>query len=113
MRILAGAKRHRIEPLAYVSALLTASSSEEVDLESLLPDIGIAAHPEHLLTHRRDEAEVAASARRRRTLRRAKTRESRLTPWRSRLGSIITRARCRLEPSHGFDQPKNFGFFLQ
>jgi hypothetical protein len=38
---------------------------------SLLPDVRIAAHPEHLLTYRRDEAEAAASARRRRTLRRA------------------------------------------
>jgi hypothetical protein len=31
--ILAGAKRHRIEPFAYVRALLTALSSNEVDLE--------------------------------------------------------------------------------
>jgi hypothetical protein len=64
--ILVGAKRHRIEPLAYVSALLTALSSTQVDLESLLPDVWIAAHPEHLLTYRRDEAETAAAARRRR-----------------------------------------------
>ena len=68
--ILAGAKRHRIEPLAYVSALLTALSSTEVDLESLLPDVWIAAHPEHVLTYRRDEAEAAATARRRRRERR-------------------------------------------
>src|SRR5262249_39967276 len=57
--ILAGAKRHRIEPLAYVSALLMALASNEVDLESLLPDVWIAAHPEHFLTYRRDEAEAA------------------------------------------------------
>ena len=68
--ILAGAKRHRIEPLADVSALLTALSSNEVDLESLLPDVWIAAHPEHFLTYRRDEAEAAAIARRRRRERR-------------------------------------------
>jgi transposase len=68
--ILAGAKRHRIEPLAYVRALLTALSSNEVDLETLLPDVWIAAHPEHFLTYRREEAEVAASARRRRRERR-------------------------------------------
>jgi hypothetical protein len=61
--ILAGAKRHRIEPFAYVSALLMALSSNEVDLESLLPDVWIAAHPEHFLTYRRDEAEAAAIAR--------------------------------------------------
>jgi hypothetical protein len=46
------------------------ASSNEVDLESLLPDVWIAAHPEHFLTYRRDEAEAAASARRRRRVRR-------------------------------------------
>ena len=51
---------------AYLSALLTALSSNEVDLESLMPDAWIAAHPEHLLQYRRDEAEAAAIARRRR-----------------------------------------------
>jgi transposase len=64
--ILANAKRYRIEPFAYVRALLVALSSDEVDLESLLPDVWIAAHPEHVLTYRRDEAEAAANARRRR-----------------------------------------------
>ena len=68
--ILAGAKRHRIEPFAYVSALLIALSSNHVDLASLLPDVWIAAHPEHFLTYRRDEAEAAAIARRRRRERR-------------------------------------------
>jgi transposase len=70
LSILAGAKRHRIEPLAYVSALLTALSSEPVDWESLRPDVWIAAHPEHFLTFRRDEAEAAAIERRRRRERR-------------------------------------------
>jgi transposase len=74
--ILANAKRYRIEPFAYVRALLIALSSDEVDLESLLPDVWIAAHPEHILKYRRDEAEAAANARRRRrAIRRAKTRE--------------------------------------
>jgi transposase len=70
--ILAGAKRHMIEPLAYVRALLTALSSNEVDLETLLPDVWIAAHPEHVLAYRREEeeAEAAAIARRRRRERR-------------------------------------------
>jgi hypothetical protein len=78
---LAGAKRHRIEPLAYVSALLMALSSPEVDLESLLPDVWIAAHPEYFLTHRRDEAEAAAIARRRRReRRRAKAPEHSRSP---------------------------------
>jgi len=79
--ILDGAKRHRIEPLAYVSALLTALSSTEVDLESLLPVVWIAAHPEHFLTYRRDEAEAAATARRRRReRRRAKAPEHSRSP---------------------------------
>jgi hypothetical protein len=68
--ILAGAKRHMIEPLAYVRALLTALSSNEVDLETLLPDVWIAAHPEHVLAYRHEEAEAAAIARRRRRERR-------------------------------------------
>ena len=73
MSVLASAKRHGIEPLAYVSELLVALSSDDVDLRSLLPDVWIAAHPEHFLQYRRDEAEAAARAReRRRADRRAK-----------------------------------------
>jgi transposase len=73
--ILANAKRHQIEPFAYVRALLVALSSGDVGLESLLPDVWIAAHPEHVLQYRRDEAEAAANARRRRrALRREKAR---------------------------------------
>ena len=49
---------------------LMARSSNEVDLESLLPASWITAHPEHFLTYRRDEAEAAAIARRRRRQRR-------------------------------------------
>jgi hypothetical protein len=75
--ILANAKRYQIEPFAYVRELLIALSSDSVDLESLLPDVWIAAHPEHVLQYRRDEAEAAASARRkRRALRRSKTAKS-------------------------------------
>jgi hypothetical protein len=59
--------------------LLTALSSDKVDLESLLPDVWIAAHPEHVLTYRRDEAEAAANVRRRRVIRREKARESSLS----------------------------------
>ena len=81
LSILAGAKRNRIEPMAYASALLTALSSEPVDLESLLPDVWIAAHPEYFLTHRREEAEAAAIARRRRReRRRAKAPEHSRSP---------------------------------
>ena len=75
MSILASAKRHGIEPFEYVRQLLIALSSADVDLRSLLPDVWIAAHPEHFLQYRRDEAETAARARkRRRENRRAKSK---------------------------------------
>jgi hypothetical protein len=74
-RILANAKRHHIEPFAYVRALLVALSSDKVDLESLLPDVWIAAHPEHVLTYSRDEGETAAARRRQRALRRAQAKQ--------------------------------------
>jgi hypothetical protein len=81
LSILAGATRHRIEPWAHVSALLTASSSEQVDWESLLPEVWITADSEHFLTYRRDEAEAAAIAyRRRRERRRAEASEHRRSP---------------------------------
>jgi hypothetical protein len=76
--ILAGAKRHRIERLAYVRPLLTALSSNEVDLETLLPDVWITVHLEHFLVYRREEAEAAAIARRER--RRAQAREHSRSP---------------------------------
>jgi transposase len=77
LSILAGAKRHRIEPFVYVRDLLVAISAGEVDWNSFLPDAWITAHPEHILQYRRDEAEAAArSRRRRRADRRAKTRQS-------------------------------------
>ncbi len=77
--ILAGAKRHRIEPFAYVRDLLITVPSDNVDLNSLLPDVWLAAHPEHVLTYRRDEAEAAAkSRRRRRACRREKAKEASL-----------------------------------
>ena len=81
MSILGGAKRHGIEPFEYVRQLLIALSSADADLRSLLPDVWIAAHPEHFLTYRRDEAEAAAIARRRRReRRRAKATERSRSP---------------------------------
>jgi transposase len=81
MSILGGAKRHGIEPFEYVRQLLIALSSADADLRSLLPDVWIAAHPEHFLTYRRDEAEAAAIARRRRReRRRAKAPERSRSP---------------------------------
>jgi hypothetical protein len=46
------------------------TSTTLICLESLLADVWIAAHPEHFLRYRRDEAEAAAIARRRRRERR-------------------------------------------
>ena len=73
--ILAGAKRHRLEPWAYVRDVLLRLSVGETDLEALLPDRWAASHPEHVLQHRLDESrrkaarqkkEAGATSRRRR-----------------------------------------------
>lgn len=68
LSILASAKRHMIEPFAYVRALLVALAADEVDLEPLLPDAWIKAHPEYIVAYRRDEAEAAANRRSKRRL---------------------------------------------
>jgi hypothetical protein len=74
LSILASAKRHLIEPFAYVRDLLIALSVDGADLEPLLPDNWIKAHPEHFLAYRRDEANAAAKARARRRLDRREKR---------------------------------------
>jgi hypothetical protein len=58
--------------------LLTALSSSDLNLRSLLPDIWIAGHPDHFLQYRRDEAEAAARARKRRRERRQAEPKSQL-----------------------------------
>jgi len=68
--ILAGAKRHRLEPWAYVRDVLLRLSAGEADLEALLPDRWASSHPEHVLKHRLDES-------RRKAARRKATRERR------------------------------------
>ncbi len=79
--ILANAKQYSIEPLAYVWALLVSLSSDDVDLESLLPDVWIAAHPEHRLKYRQDEAKTAAESHcRRRANRQARNRQQGRAP---------------------------------
>jgi transposase len=73
--ILAGAKRHHLEPWAYLRDVLFRLSAGETDLESLLPDRWAASHPEHVLQHRLDEARRrAARQKARREHRRAKAR---------------------------------------
>jgi transposase len=68
--ILAGAKRHHLEPWAYLRDVLLRLSAGETDLESLLPDRWAASHPEHVLQHRLDES-------RRKAARKKATRERR------------------------------------
>ena len=63
--IIAGAKRHRLEPLAYLREVilqLSVDSTREF-LETLLPDRWALAHPEHVLNHRLDESRQKAQRR--------------------------------------------------
>jgi hypothetical protein len=70
--ILAGAKRHRIEPWCYVRELLLRTNADDVRLEEMLPDRWAAEHPEAILTHRLGESRSRAiRARQRRAHRRA------------------------------------------
>ena len=71
--ILAGAKRHRIEPWCYVRELLLRLHTEDVRLEEMLPDRWAAAHPEAILNHRLEESRAKAiRTRARRAHRRAR-----------------------------------------
>jgi transposase len=63
--ILAGAKRHRLEPWAYLRDVLLHLSVGETDLERLLPDRWGASHPEQVLEHRLDESRRKASRKKR------------------------------------------------
>jgi transposase len=73
--IIAGAKRHRLEPWAYlydVILQLSVDASLEL-LVGLLPDRWALAHPEHVLDHRLEESRQKAQ---RRDQRRARRRRS-------------------------------------
>ncbi len=74
--IIAGAKRHRLEPWAYLNDVileLSVDASPE-SLERLLPDRWAAAHPEHVLNHRLDESRQKAQRRDQRRAERRRTR---------------------------------------
>jgi transposase len=63
--IIAGAKRHRLEPWAYLRDVimqLTVDASPD-QLTRLLPDRWALAHPEHVLTHRLEESRQKAQRR--------------------------------------------------
>jgi transposase len=73
--ILAGAKRHRIEPWAYVRELLMRLHADDERLEDMLPDHWAAQHPESVLTYRLEESRnKAAITRDRRSRRRAQAK---------------------------------------
>jgi transposase len=73
--ILAGAKRHRIEPWAYVRELLMRRHADDERLEDMLPDHWAAQHPESVLTYRLEESRnKAAITRDRRSRRRAQAK---------------------------------------
>ena len=58
--ILAGAKRHRIEPGAYIRDLLLRLNADDLRLEEMLPDRWAADHPEAILSHRLEESRTKA-----------------------------------------------------
>jgi transposase len=63
--IIAGAKRHRLEPWAYLHDVilqLSVDASPE-SLARLLPDRWAVAHPQHVLAHRLDESRQRARRR--------------------------------------------------
>jgi transposase len=71
--ILTGAKRHHIEPWAYVRDLLLRLHADAPNLEEMRPDRWAAAHPEAILTHRLEESRAkAVRTRARRAHRRAR-----------------------------------------
>ena len=73
--VLAGAKRHRIEPWAYLRELLMRLHANESQLDEMLPDRWAAAHPEHVLAYRLEESrKKAAKKKERRQRRRAQRR---------------------------------------
>ena len=73
--ILAGAKRHRIEPWSYVRDLLLRLHAEDTRLEEMLPDQWAASHPECILTHRLEESRAKAARTQRRRAHRRKRRK--------------------------------------
>ena len=71
--IMAGAKRHQIEPWAYIRDVLLRLHADDQKLEELLPDRWAAAHPEAILYHRLEESRAkAVRTRARRAHRRAR-----------------------------------------
>ena len=62
--ILAGAKRHRIEPWTYLREILLRLHADDPRLDEMLPDRWAAAHPEMVLNYRLEESRQKAARRR-------------------------------------------------
>jgi transposase len=60
--ILAGAKRHRIEPWTYLRELLLRLHDDDSRLDEMLPDKWAANHPESVLNYRLEESRRKAAA---------------------------------------------------
>jgi transposase len=74
--ILAGAKRHRIEPWAYLRELLLRLNADDARLDEMLPDRWAKDHPESVLTYRLEESRQKAARQRDRRRRRRTTSRS-------------------------------------
>jgi transposase len=74
--ILAGAKRHRIEPWAYLRDILLRLHGDDPRLDEMLPDRWAKEHPQDVLTYRLDESRKKAARQRDRRQRRRKRRRS-------------------------------------
>ena len=61
--ILAGAKRHRIEPWTYLRELLLRLHDDDPRLDEMLPDQWAAHHPDAVLTYRLEESRRKAATR--------------------------------------------------
>jgi transposase len=73
--VLAGAKRHRLEPWTYVRELLLRLHADDSRLDEMLPDRWATQHPEAVMAHRLEESRVKAAATRdRRRQRRGQTK---------------------------------------
>lgn len=64
--ILAGSKRHRLEPWTYLRDVLLRLHAETGDLTHLLPDRWATEHPEHILQHRLEESRRQATRKKQR-----------------------------------------------
>ena len=73
--VLAGAKRHRIEPWAYLREILLRLHADDPRLDEMLPNRWAATHPEMVLNYRLEESrQKAARKRDRHRHRRARSR---------------------------------------